>query len=84
MARFCDVKTLGMITDICIFCRACMQLIGALNGAPGAMQVEEVGQNLAINLSVVALSGWLLSRDLQVGTLSRKGVQSQRGYRQQE
>lgn len=43
------------------------QLIGALGGAPGALAVDTVLQNLAINLSAVGIFAFLFSRDWKVG-----------------
>lgn len=43
------------------------QLIGALGGAPGALAVETVLQNLAINLGAVGIFSFLFSRDWKVG-----------------
>jgi hypothetical protein len=43
------------------------QLIGALGGAPGALAVDTVLQNLAVNFGAVGLFGFLFSKDWQVG-----------------
>lgn len=41
------------------------QLAGALGGARGALAVEDVLQNLAINIAAVTIFGFLLRRDLK-------------------
>lgn len=46
------------------------QLIGALGGAPGALAVDTVLQNLAINLGAVGIFAFLFSRDWKVGQLA--------------
>ncbi|WIA12497.1 hypothetical protein OEZ85_012530 [Tetradesmus obliquus] len=53
------------------------QLIGATAGAPGALQTDQVLQNIGINLGAVALFAWLFSqdwkaRDKQMARLARE------------
>lgn len=52
------------------------QLIGALGGAPGALAVETVLQNLAVNLGAVGIFSFLFSRDWKVcvGVVGGGGV----------
>jgi len=42
------------------------QLIGAVGNAPGALAVNTVLENLAVNLGAVGLFGFLFRRDWQV------------------
>ena len=51
---------LGFLTSI-------PQLIGALGNAPNALPLEQVGTNIAINVSVGIACGFALRSELQVG-----------------
>eukprot|EP00879_Flechtneria_rotunda_P021234 GHRR01022369.1.p1 GENE.GHRR01022369.1~~GHRR01022369.1.p1 ORF type:complete len:110 (+),score=18.68 GHRR01022369.1:672-1001(+) len=56
-----SVASAGVATLISI-----PQLIGAAAGAPGALQLIDVLQNLAINIGAVAIFAFLFSRDWKV------------------
>jgi hypothetical protein len=56
-----SVASAGMGTLISI-----PQLIGALGGAPGALAVDTVLQNIAINVGAVSIFGFLFSKDWAV------------------
>jgi hypothetical protein len=56
-----SVASAGMGSLICL-----PQLIGALGGAPGALPLRQVFENLGIDLGAVGLFAFLFSRDWQV------------------
>jgi hypothetical protein len=60
---FCGFSVLSAGTATLI---SMPQLIGALGGAPGALTVNTVLENLAINIGAVTIFGFLFSKDWAV------------------
>jgi Low psii accumulation1 / Rep27 len=52
------------------------QLIGAVGGAPGALSIDTVLQNLAVNIGAITVRGWWVGGASQQPHLSRRAAQA--------